>query len=148
MMPMYDIWRMDAKNELESHNARKQALVNIPSRIAELESAMAAIRSSTSDGTPVRGGGSGREDMLLNNITARQQLEKSLVRTKEAVARVDRALSVLTEDDRRILELCYIYRERGAIVRLANEFCVEEKTISNRRNDALRRFQKAMSGDT
>lgn len=144
---MYDIWRMDALNELQAHNARKQALVNIPSRIVELEKSMAAIRSSTSDGTPVKGGGSGREDMLLNNITARQKLERSLERTQEAVERVERALKVLTDDDRRILECFFIIPRKGAASQLASELSIDEKTVYNRRNNALRLFQEAMCGD-
>ena len=144
---MYDIWRMDALNELQAHNARKQALENIPSRIAELEESACAIRSSTSDGTPVKGGGSGREDALLNNIVSRQKLERSLERTKEAVERVDRAMGALTEDDQRILECFYITPRKGAVSQLASELHIEEKTVYNRRNNALKLFQKAMCGE-
>lgn len=144
---MYDIWRMDALNELQAHNARKQALENIPSRIAELEDNLTAIRSSTADGTPVQGGGSGREDMLLNNIVTRQRLEESLKRTKEAVDRVERALSALTEDDRRILECFFITPRKGAAMQLASELAIEEKTVYNRRNNAVRLFQKAYTGE-
>lgn len=145
---MYDFWRMDALNELQAHNARKQALVNIPSRIAELEASITAIRSATADGTPAQGGGSGREDMLLNNIVMRQKLEESLDRTKEAVARVDRALSVLTEDDQRILECFFITPRKGAASQLASEIHIEEKTVYNRRNNAVKLFQKAMCGES
>lgn len=144
---MYDIWRMDALNELQAHNARKQALENIPSRIAELEDNLTAIRSSTADSTPVQGGGSGREDMLLNNIVTRQRLEESLKRTKEAVDRVERALSALTEDDRRILECFFITPRKGAAMQLASELAIEEKTVYNRRNNAVRLFQKAYTGE-
>lgn len=144
---MYDIWRMDALNELQAHNARKQALENIPSRIAELEDNLTAIRSSTADGTPVQGGGSGREDTLLNNIVTRQRLEESLKRTKEAVDRVERALSALTEDDRRILECFFITPRKGAAMQLASELAIEEKTVYNRRNNAVRLFQKAYTGE-
>ena len=144
---MYDIWRMDALNELQVHNARKAALENIPSRIAELEDAFTAIRGSTSDGTPVKGGGSGRENMLLNNIVTRQKLESSLVRTKEAVDRVERALCALSIDDQRILECFFITPRKGAALQLASELAIEEKTVYNRRNNAVRLFQKAMCGE-
>lgn len=143
----YDIWRMEAMNELREHNARRQALKNIPSKIAELEAAMTAIRSGTSDGTPVSGGGSGRENALLNNIVERQNLHRSLKETREAVKRVEDALAVLPAEDRNILEKCYMNYDRGAIARLAAEFGVEEKTIRNRRNDALHLFKKAMYGE-
>lgn len=145
---MYDIWRMDALNELQAHNARKQALENIPSRIAELEEAATAIRSSTADGSPVKGGGSGREDALLNNIVAREKLKAALEKTREEVARTERGLKALNDDDRRILECFFISPRKGAASQLASELRIEEKTVYNRRNNALRLFQIAMSGDS
>ena len=143
----YDIWRMDALNELQSYAARKQALEIIPGRITELRETATAIRSSTSDATPVKGGGSGREDALLNNIVCRQKLEKSLERTKESVSRVERALGTLTQDDRRILECFYILPRKGAVSQLASELHLDEKTIYNRRNNAVYLFRVAMCGE-
>lgn len=144
---MYDIWRMDALNDLQAHNSRKQALENIPSRIAELEESLVAIRSATSDGTPVKGGGSGREDMLLNNIVARDKLKLSLAHTREAVTRTERGLAALNITDRRILECFFVSPREGAADQLAAELHLDKKTVYNRRNSALRLFQIAMSGD-
>lgn len=138
---------MDALNELKLHNARKQSLQNIPSRISELEQEMAAIRSATSDSTPVKGGGSGRENMMLNNIVRRDKLQKSLDDTMEAVGRVDGALAALKEDDRKILEYFFISPRKGAVAQLATELGIEEKTVYNRRNDAILAFKTAMYGD-
>lgn len=145
---MYDIWRMDALNELQAHNARKQALINLPERIAELETAAVGIHSASSDGAAAKGGGSGREDRLLNNIVARDKLAESLEENRKAVARVERSLNALSEDDRRILEVFFITPRKGAAAQLAGELGVEEKTVYNRRNNALRLFQIAMSGKT
>lgn len=143
----YDIWRMDALNKLQEHKARKISVMNIQKRIEGLERDIVAIRSSTSDGTPVKGGGSGREDMLLNNIVMRQRLQESLTRTQDAVDRTEQALSALTEDDRRILECFYISPRKGAATQLAGELGIAEKTVYNRRNNAIRLFQMAMFGD-
>lgn len=143
----YDIWRMDALNELQSHAARKISILNIQKRIASLERDVVAIRSSTSDGTPVQGGGSGREAMLLNNIVERQRLTESLKRTREEVDRVEQALSALTDDNRRILECFFVSPRKGAAIQLANEMGIDEKTVYNRRNDAIWMFKTAMYGD-
>lgn len=142
---MYDIWRMDALNELQAHNARKQALENIPSRIAELEDNLTAIRSSTADGTPVQGG-SGREDMLLNNIVTRQRLERNLTDTEAAVKRVEDALGTLTDMERRILQVRYIDREPCAVDKLSRELNLDPRTVRNRQSDALWLFAVAMNG--
>lgn len=143
----YDIWRMDALNQLQCHKARKVSLLNIQKRIEGLERDVVAIRSSTADGTPVQGGGSGREDMLLNNIVERQRLQESLVRTKNSVDSVERALSALPDDDKRILEYFYISPRKGAASQVARELGIEEKTVYNRRNNAIRLFRIALCGD-
>lgn len=143
---MYDIWRMLAINDLQTLNAKRQALVNIPEKIAELEAQATSIRSATADGTPVRGGGSGREDMLLNIITEKDELREALAQAQKQVERVERALNVLSVTERRIVQVKYIDRDPGAISKLAIEFNLDERTVRNRHLDALKQFAIAMRG--
>lgn len=143
---MYDIWRMQAINDLQTFNAKKEALVNIPEQIAELEARSTAIRSATADGTPVKGGGSGREAMLLDNITERDRLQDALEQGRKDVAKIERALSVLTDTERRILQVRFIDREPGAIAKLSRELSLDERTVRNRQADALLQFGTAMRG--
>ena len=143
---MYDIWRMLAVNDLQTLNAKRQALINIPEQIAELEAQATSIRSATADGTPVKGGGSGREAMLLNNISERDDLKEELEQIQKCVARIDRALGVLTATEQRILQVRYIDREPGAISKLSCELNLDERTVRNRLSDALKQFSIAMRG--
>lgn len=144
---MYDIWRMQAINDLQTLNANRQALINIPQRILELESQSTSIRSATADGSPVKGGGSGREIMLLNNITEREELQDTLDAIRKQVAKIDRALSVLTDTERRILQVRFIDREPGALSKLSRELDLDERTVRNRQTDALKLFAIAMRGN-
>ena len=57
-------WKREAIDKLRQYEAKRTALMDIPGDIAQLESSVKRIRSAVTDGTPVRGGGSGREDML------------------------------------------------------------------------------------
>ena len=57
-------WKYEAIEKLKEYSAKRQSLKSIPEEMARLESAMQSIRSATSDGTPVSGGGSGREDAV------------------------------------------------------------------------------------
>lgn len=143
---MYDIWRMQAINDLQTLNAKRQALINIPQRILELESQSTSIRSATAEGSPVKGGGSGREIMLLNNITEREELQDALDAIRKQVAKIDRALSVLTDTERRILQVRFIDREPGALSKLSRELDIDERTVRNRQTDALKLFAIAMRG--
>ena len=143
---MYDIWRMQAVNDLQTLNAKRESLVNIPEQIAELEARSTAIRSATADGTPVKGGGSGRENMLLNNITERDRLQDALDQAKKDVEKIERALSVLTDVERRILQVRFIDRDPGAVAKLSRELNLDERTVRNRQADALLQFGTAMRG--
>lgn len=141
-------WKSEAVEKLKQYEAKKRSLVNIPIEIARLESAMRSIRSATSDGTPVSGGGSGREDMMLSNIVQREELGRSLEQAQKWVALVDAGLEILTEEERKILDRFYIHPENGAAERVAGDLRIDIKTAYRRKDDALRRFTISLYGGT
>lgn len=143
---MRDIWRDQAIEELQLYNAKKQALVNIPQQIAELESSIASVRSPSADIVSVRGGGGKRDDAYLNNIVKRDSLKTSLEAAQRAVDRIESALLTVTEDERKMLERFYIIPERGAAKRLAMDMGIDEQTVYRRKDDALYKFKTAMYG--
>ena len=141
-------WKSVAIEKLKDYGAKRQALESIPLEIARVESNMASIRSGRVDGTPVKGGGFGREDMMLNNIVQREELERSLEQAKMWVALVDAGLEILTEEERLILDRFYVHSEKNAVDRLAGDLCLDVKTVYKRKDAALRRFTIALYGLT
>lgn len=139
-------WKTEAVDKLKRYEAMKVALKNIPEEIARLKSAMGGIRSATADGTPVQGGGSGREDMLLSNIVQREELGKSLEQANLWVKETDRAMKVLTDEERLILDRFYIHPRMGAAEHLAGDLGLDVKTVYRRKDSALRRFTIALYG--
>lgn len=140
-------WKYEAMKKLKEYTAVKAALANIPDEISRLEQEACSIKSATADGTPVKGGGSGREDRLLSNIVMRQELEGMLVRVKKSVSIVERGLAVLTEDERYLLDRMYIYPELGGKERLMAERCLADpSSLYKQVNRALRHFTIAMVG--
>ena len=87
-------WKREAIDKLKNYEARREALENIPKEIKRLESAYAGIRSATTDGTPVSGGGNTREDSMLSNIVHRDELKRRLKEARLWVAQVGKALAV------------------------------------------------------
>ena len=73
-----DIWRKQAESDLKIYEASKQALINIPDQIKELEEKLTSIRSQSADNVSVKGGGGSRDDAYLNNIVARDRLKANL----------------------------------------------------------------------
>lgn len=144
---VFDIWKKQAMNELEMYEARKQALINIPDQIRELEEKLTSIRSQTADSVSVKGGGGSRDDAYLNNIVARDQLQANLEEARRAVGRVTGALSILTQDEKEILERFFISPEKGVSFNMADEKSVDRKTVYRHRDTALAKFTIAMYGE-
>ena len=144
-----EYWKFKAIDKLRGYTAQKASLNTLPEEIARLESEAYSIKSATSDGTPVKGGGSGREDRLLSNIVQREEHRMMLERAQKSVCGIERGLSVLDKDERRILERMYIFPEVGAVQRIMDEYNLgETSSVYRRVNKALMRFTVAMYGGT
>lgn len=144
-----EYWKFKAIDKLRGYSAQKAATANLPDEIARLESEAYSIKSATADGTPVKGGGSGREDRLLSNIVQREEHKQMLERAQKSVGAIERGLAVLDKDECKILERVYINQEVGAVQRLMEEYgLVETSGMYKRINKALLHFTVAMYGAT
>lgn len=144
-----EYWKFKAIDKLKDYMAQKVSTQNLREEIARLESESNSIKSATADGTPVKGGGSGREDRLLSNMVRREEHKAMLRRATLSVKMVERGLSVLSEDERHILDEMYIVREKGYVERLMAKYNLqEESSLYKRANKALLHFTLAMYGAT
>lgn len=141
-----DIWKQQARKDLQEYEAKKKSLENIPDQIRELEEKMTSIRSQTADSISVKGGGGGRDDAYLSNIVARDCLSTNLEANRRLVSRISNALSILTDDEKKLLTRFYIAPERGAAYNIAGEKNVDHKTVYKWTDSALERFAIAMYG--
>lgn len=144
-----EYWKYKARDKLENYLLQKTSLDNLKEEISRLESEAYSIKSATSDGTPVKGGGSGREDRLLSNIVQREELKLMLERAQKSVNGIERGLSALSQEEKHLLDVAYIARERGYVERLMMELnLLEDSGVYKRVNKALHRFTVAMYGGT
>lgn len=141
-------WKREAADKLRNYEAHKQAIESIPREIKRLESSYAGIRSATTDGTPVSGGGNTREDVMLSNIVHRDELKRRLKEARLWVSMVDKALAVLNDEERLVLDKFYIHQSKGAVDDLCGRLNIERATVYRRRDNALRRFTIALYGVT
>ena len=139
-------WKREAMEKLKRYNAMKQSLRSIPEEITRLELEMQSIRSATSDGTPVTGGGSGREDRYLSNIVHREELSRSLEQAKAWVRLVDTGLAILSQEERLVLDRFYINPAMGNVDRLCMELGIEKSQVYTRKNSALHHFTLSLYG--
>lgn len=141
-------WKREAIDKLKNYEAHKQALECLPKEIRRLESAYTGIRSATTDGTPVSGGGSTREDSMLSNIVHRDELKRRLKEARLWVSMVDKALAVLDDEEKLVLDRFYIHRTKNSAGELCERLNLEKSAVYDRRDKALRRFTIALYGIT
>jgi len=138
-------WKSEATEKLRQYDAMRKAACNIPKEIQRLRVAATAIRGVSTDATPVKGS-SRREEMLINNLVHRQELQWTLEQTKCWLDVTERALSCLTQEEKLILHRLYISPEKGGLERLCQELDMEKSTVYRRRDRALQRFAMALYG--
>lgn len=141
-------WKREATEKLRNYDVHKQATENIPKEIKRLESSFAGIRSAATDGTPVSGGGSNREDVMLSNIVHRDELKRRLKEAWLWVSMVDKALGALSDEERLLLDKFYIHPAKGNVGELCERLNVEQSTVYRKRDNALKRFTIALYGVT
>ena len=139
-------WKNEAMERLRKYESMLLAAKNIPQEIRRLEELSVAIRSGRADGCAVLSGGSRREEQLIDNMMSRQELAWRLQQTESWIDCMDRALGVLTREERLVLQRFYIRPEKGSVERLCTELGAETSTIYRKRDKALRQFTIALYG--
>jgi len=141
-------WKREAIDKLKNYEAHRQALENIPREIKRLESAYTGLRSASTENAPVSGGVGTREDCVLSNIVLRDELKRRLKEARLWTAQVDKALAVLGEEEKLVLDRFYIQRAKGAVEALCESLSLEKSAVYDRRDKALRHFTLALYGVT
>lgn len=139
-------WKRESVEELREYEAKKVALISLPEDISQLKAERKKLGGSTTDSTPVKGGGSAWEDRQINLIAKQEKLEFSLAVAKAWVKRVEKGLSILSEEERLILDRFYISPQKGNVDRLCEELCLEKTAVYVRRDRALRHYTLARYG--
>ena len=83
---------------------------------------------------------------MLSNIVHRDELKRRLKEARLWVVQVDKALAVLDNEERLVLDRFYIHWTRGNVGELCERLNVEQATVYRKRDSALRRFTIALYG--
>lgn len=133
-------WKKVSIERLNTYEERKKAADSIPEQLKNLKNSFGAIRATSNDAMPVKGGGNTREDALINNIVMREELQRNLDIVISEIQTTEKGLEGLTIEQKRILEKFYISRSHGYIEDLCEELCVERSRIYTLKDEALKKF--------
>lgn len=140
-------WCIYSIQRLRDYEDRKIAVDNLTEQINSLEDKFTAIRAATTDSTPVQGGNENRrEQMLIHNISTREELKNNLDIIKREIEITEKGLAVLTETERLILTRFYINRSKGYIERLCDELFISKTELYRQKDEALKRFTMVCYG--
>ncbi len=95
-------WKKEAKDELRNYDRLKMSLPNIEDRIQSLEEQKFSLKSS-SDDTPIQGGGCKYEDRLLNLVVEQERLKHTYKANKLRVSLIENGLSALNDIERTVI---------------------------------------------
>lgn len=141
-------YKKACKWELGRYYEKLQAIDSLQDEIDMLSARMEGIRSPARDATPVQGGSSTAEDRIVNAIYNMDNLKVRHELVKWQVRQMDRGLSILTDQQRRILEVAVMRREYNAIDRLCDELHISRSELYRRMDEAIKRYTICRHGVT
>lgn len=139
-------WKLESKEELREYEAKRMSLESVPAEIAQIRAEMSRLGGGSSSSVPVKGGISRWEDRQINLIVKCDKLETSLAYARNWVEKVERGLSVLSQEERLILDRFYIHPAKGNVDRLCGDLHLEKSAVYDRKDAALRKYTLARYG--
>lgn len=140
-------WKPLAIQRLKAYETRKISLEQIKEQLNALDMQFTAIRAAKTDGEPISGTMSNRrEEMMVDNIQKREELKANYKIAKREIEVTEKGLTALTKEERRILELFYIYRPYDHVGQLCGELNIEKTVVYERKDRALKKFTMACYG--
>ena len=139
-------WKKEAENDLRNYQRRVDSLDNAREKIRALREQMQSVKAGMSDATPIMGGGNRAQESMVNSIAECERLEYTIKATETLVALVEKGLSTLTDEERRVLDLFYIHRTRGHVEILMEELHLETSQIYRIKDAALYKFTTTLYG--
>ena len=134
-------WYIFSIKRLREYEMRKQSLDNIKEQISILESQFTGLKAATADGTPTGDNENRREDMLIHNISKREELKNNYKLVFRDISITENGLKALTEEERRILFVFFIERQKNYVERLCEELFISKTELYRRKDEALKNLR-------
>lgn len=124
-----------------------EAVKNIPDEIRTLELELRSIRSAAAGGVSVSGGEENRvEAKMIANLAELDQLSRNLEIAKRQIDEVEKAMSILSPAERRVLDVFYVQQISRPVETLMEELGYEKSQIYRLKDKALVNLGVALFG--
>lgn len=141
-------YKQIAIGELRDYEAKLMALRSLQKKIDLLGERMHSVSAASSSTSLVQGGGNRAQENMINAIAQRDALRQAQRVVAAQVAQIEQGLKILTDRQRRILELFYIRRQAGFADRACEELHVMHSRLYEEKDEALRKYAISRYGLT
>lgn len=133
-------WKTCAVDDLRRYNHMKIGILNSKDKLR-------AISHAVEEGRKLSGKRSKRMDTrLVDAIVEAERLKDNIATAESLTALVERGLSSLREEERRILEAFYMSERPKTVRQVKEELGYATRSIYRLRDNALKKFTLAMYG--
>ena len=139
-------WSIISVKRLKEYKARKESLSGLSEEIEVLKDKFTSVRSLVPDKISDGSGKTAFNDFLINNISARCELSFNKRIVEREIKLTEKGLSVLSSEERHILDLFFITCTKDHIYRLCDELHISTSELYRRKDEALRKFTIACYG--
>lgn len=141
---MKTFWDRCAEHDLRNYGLKAPNMEAVREEVRELEEKMIAPKSAAFGKIPVQGGGSNYEERLISDIYYAGKLRDNLEEFDRESQRIEKALSLLPDEDVRVLRYLCIEGKRPAD--FAAEYSYSVQWVYALKDRALRDFCIARYG--
>ena len=139
--------RQDVQRLLrEDYRQCKEQLETLPLRIATERSRLTSIRSASAESMMISGGGNVRQERDTSILVEIDRLTGELETARMEVKTIDTILGKLSKEERKIVDVMDLDRQRGGLDRLCEELCCEKSRIYDIYNTALDKIARLYWG--
>lgn len=138
-------WKEETVSKLKRYEQMEAACKNIPLELQRLKAEFYRLKGKPDTVAVCKTAGR-CEDRLLDNLVLRKELEDALANSIQWLEVMTRALELLQQQERKILERLYIYPEKNAVERLCKELGMERSTLYRHRDRALLKLTRSLYG--
>ena len=133
-------WKICAVEDLRRYNLMKAGILNSEDKLRTIESDVMRARSALEDRRKRI------DSRLVDALVEGERLKTNILTAKTLTKLVERGLSILCDNDRRILEIFYMSGVTKPATHLVKELGYSPRSIYRARDRALEKFTLAMYG--
>lgn len=139
-------WDKEVESKLKEYPRKLNAVTNLKHKISYLSDYIYTLKGSFRDTDPVQGGGCKQEDILLDRIVEKEELEKNLEYIEHEISWIQKGFTCLTDIEYKVIQQMYLNESRMSVDNICKSLGYEKSQVYNIRNTAVEKMTLELYG--